>query len=69
MQLFADETDDELVVLGVEAMAREPHVMREIALAVGAPDDRVLAKDRCLVSALELRERAAPYRCEIPSCP
>src|SRR5207237_3078621 len=49
MKVLADETDHEVVVAHVEAVAREADVVHEIRLAVGAADDAVLADDRPLL--------------------
>src|SRR5205823_4012266 len=59
MKIFADEPDDEVVVGGIEAVAREADVVGEVFGAVRAADDRVLAEDRCLLAWLELREGSA----------
>src|SRR4051812_3759820 len=48
MQLLADEADHELVVAGVDPVAREANVVRELLLAVGHAEGGVLAKDMAL---------------------
>src|SRR5258708_16810609 len=58
VEVFSYEPDDEIVVVRVEAVRHEPHVVREVFCPIGATDDRVLAEDRSLLAWLELRERA-----------
>src|SRR5205823_12515310 len=45
VQLAADEADDEVVVVDVEAVAGEAHVVGEVGVAVGPPEHAVLADD------------------------
>jgi hypothetical protein len=60
IELLADEPDHELVVVGVETVAREPHVVSEIGPGVAFPDRTVLAQDAALLAWLEPGERAVP---------
>src|SRR5882724_3715205 len=63
MKLLPDEPDDELVVVGVEAMAREADVVSEVRRAVRFADLRVLAQDPALFLRLQpLEGAAAPER-------
>ena len=45
MELASDQADHEVVVVRVDAMAREPDVVREILLAVRTADRAVLTED------------------------
>src|SRR5688572_27532018 len=68
MQLTADQADHELVVVGVQAMAREPNVVGQIRFAIRLADGGVLLQNRDLFRTLELLESAsAPER--IPDGP
>src|SRR5262245_58284918 len=58
MQCLADEADHELVVLGVEPVTREAHVVREIGRGVRFSDRAVLAQDPALFARFEPREGA-----------
>src|SRR5437868_238265 len=59
VQVFADEADHEVVVVLVEPVTGEPHVVSEILRAVSASDGPVLAQDAPLFARVELREGAA----------
>src|SRR5829696_1090730 len=52
VKVLADESDHEVVVVRVEAVTREPHVVREILRAVGSADRAVLAQDAPLLAGL-----------------
>src|SRR5450432_819912 len=68
VEIFADQADHELVVIGVEPMASEAHVVGEILRAVGFADARVLTHDAAALARLDALERAgAPQR--IPDGP
>ena len=58
VKVAADEADDELVVAGIEAVAGQANVVRELLGAVGHPDLRVLAQDLRLLVRLEPGEGA-----------
>jgi len=58
VQLAADEADDEIVVVDVEAVAGQADVVGEVRVAVGAAQDAVLADDRALLLGREPAEGA-----------
>ena len=58
VQLGPEQADDEVVVVAVEPVAREPDVVAEPGSAEGHPDAPVLHEDRVLLAARELLERA-----------
>src|SRR4029079_7258984 len=60
MELRAEEPDDEVVVVAVEAVAREPDVEAETRAAECHSDATVLHEDRVLLPARELLERTRP---------
>src|SRR5688572_32654450 len=68
MQFLADQTDHELVVVGVEAMAGEADVVGEIGVSITLSDHRVFAQDRALLTTFELLERADPPK-RVPDRP
>src|SRR4051794_24606155 len=55
-QLLADETDDEVVVVAIEAVTGQTDVVRVIAGTEGHPDRAVLREDRALLRLGKLRE-------------
>ena len=68
MKLRTDQSNQKLVVIGVEAVTGEPHVVREVLFAVRPSNGGMLTKDAALLSPLELLERTgAPKR--IPDRP
>ena len=67
-ELLADEADDEVVVVLVEAVARQADVVREVGGAVRHADRAVLGENHALLLGRQLREpAAAPER--IPDGP
>src|SRR4051812_27141267 len=56
-QLFADQPDDEVVVVAVEAVARKPDIVGVISGAVRHPDLPVLGEDIALLLLRQLGER------------
>ena len=56
MELAADEADDEIVVVQVEAMAGQTDVVGQIGVAVGAAQDAVLPNNRALLLGREPAE-------------
>src|SRR5262249_52356075 len=60
MQLAADQADDEVVVVDIEAVAGQPHVVGEVGVAVRAAEDGVLAADLSLLLGRQPAERAGP---------
>ena len=49
LELLADQADQEVIVVGVEAVTGEPDVMGEVGVTVGATDRAVLAQDGALL--------------------
>lgn len=58
MKRRTDETDDEVVVMGIEAVASEADVMGEVLGTIGSTDRSMLAKDGSLLPRFELGECA-----------
>ena len=68
MEITADESDDEVVVVAIEAVTREPDVVRQVGVTVRASQHAVLADDFTLLFDAEPRERAGPPQ-RIPDGP
>src|SRR5690242_10944813 len=68
MQVATDEADHELVVAGVDAMAREPDVVRQLLLPVRDTERSMLAQDVALLDRLLFGERSLPPQ-RIPDVP
>src|SRR5262245_62700974 len=63
MQLGAEQSDDEVVVVAIEAVAGEADVVAEAGAPEGGPDAAVLHEDRVLLAPRQLLEGArAPER-------
>src|SRR2546428_13795513 len=60
MQVAADQTDDEIVVVDVEPVAGEADIVGEVGVAVGAAQHAVLADDGALLLRRGTTERAGP---------
>src|SRR6266850_5159860 len=58
MEVAADEADDEVVVVDVEAVAGEANVVGQIGVAVVAAEHAVLADDRPLLLGCQPAERS-----------
>src|SRR4051812_27838439 len=48
-QLLADQADDEVVVVAIEAMARQAYVVRQVSCPERHADRAVLCQDRALL--------------------
>src|SRR5207249_9704868 len=68
IQLLPDQSDDEVVVLFVEAVARQADVVRVVAGPERHADGAVLGENHPLLFRRELREPAAPPQ-RIPERP
>ena len=67
-EIFADQTDDEVVVVRIEAVASQAHVVRVIGGAERLADGTVFGKDGALLIRRKLFERAVPAQ-RVPNGP
>src|SRR5436190_7544970 len=68
VEILPDEADDEVVVVLVEAVARQPDVVRVVAGAERHADGAVLGENDALLLGRQLRELAAPAQ-RVPERP
>src|SRR6266850_8077078 len=68
VQLAADQADDEVVVVDVEAVAGQADVVREVGVAVAAPQHAVLADHRPLLLRRQAPEGAVAAQ-RVPDAP
>jgi hypothetical protein len=68
VELPADEPDDEVVVVDVEAVAGEADVVGEVGIAIAPPQHAVFPDDRALLLGTQPREGAGPAQ-RVPDRP
>src|SRR5262245_53465438 len=68
VQIFSNQTDDEVVVVPIEPVTRETDIVDEICGTELHPDLAVLGQDRPLLFGWQLGEGSAAAQ-RIPDCP